>query len=133
MNVNQESRIDRFYVVDGRIIISKLLIGELPLTIVLAEGYLLEAFVLACITCCLDIVFIGEQAVNMPAILHTLGEIPYHMDVLFHHGRRNRIGATTPFCKFIYNSSSGCIACRNKGAQARTICTEQIVEVLVLI
>lgn len=89
MDVNQEGRVDRFDVVDGWIIVGKLLIGELRLTIVLAEGNLLEALVLACITCCLDVVFVGEQAVNMPAVLHILGEIPYHTDVLFHHGRRH--------------------------------------------
>ena len=36
----------------------------------------MEAIVLACITCCLDVVFVGEQAVNMPTVLHALGEIP---------------------------------------------------------
>ena len=133
MDVNQEGRVDRFDVVDGWIIIGKLLIGELHLTVVLAEGYLLEALVLAGITRCLDVVFVGEQAVNMPTVLHALGEIPYHTDILFHHGRRHRIGATTPACEFLYNGGSGGVACCNKGAQARTICTEKIVEVLVLI
>jgi hypothetical protein len=67
MDVNQEGRIDRFDIVDGWIIIGKLLIGELRLTFVLAEGNLLEALVLARITCCLDVILVGEQAVNMPA------------------------------------------------------------------